>query len=80
MSDSPEETYLLLAAPFSNSGKLPDMADLRYIPLRCAEEEINIAVGMASEQHQVQVFGVVSKTMALGMLKTMEDFERELKP
>lgn len=68
--------YLVIAAPIGGDLKVLPSNEYQYVPFSCDRDELNLAVSMISKQHEIQALGIISKEMVLGMLKTMENFEK----
>lgn len=71
-----DHAYLMIATPIGCDIHMLPSNKYRYVPFNCDAGEIGLAVKMASEQYELQALGIISREMSLGMLKTIEDFER----
>lgn len=70
------EYFLMLATPFSAGAPTP-FSQFSYIPIQCTQEELSMAVSMASEKNDMQILGVISEEMISGMAATLAAFKKE---
>lgn len=70
------QTFLFVTSVTKDLSAPPNPEHLRYVPVSCAEHELPQAMKAVHKQHSAPVIGVVSKEMVIGMLQTIEIFEK----